>query len=42
MKNITKISYRPETDGLRAIAILSVFFYHANFELFIFDLQVDT
>ena len=34
MNNITKISYTPEIDGLRAIAILSVLFYHANFELF--------
>ena len=28
------ISYRPEIDGLRAIAVISVVFYHAELNLF--------
>ena len=29
-----KLTYRAEIDGLRAIAVLSVIFFHAGFELF--------
>ena len=29
-----KLTYRPEIDGLRAIAILPVVFFHAGFEWF--------
>ena len=33
-----KISYRPEIDGLRALAVLSVVFYHTKFYLFNYEL----
>ena len=29
-----KISYRPEIDGLRALAVGFVIFYHANLSIF--------
>ena len=31
---MSSIAYRAEVDGLRAIAVLSVIFYHADFMLF--------
>ena len=31
---ITKKNYQPEIDGLKAIGILSLIFYHANLNIF--------
>ena len=32
-----KISYRPEIDGLRALAVLAVIFYHAQISILDFE-----
>ena len=29
-----KINYRPEIDGLRALSVLAVIFYHGNFTIY--------
>ena len=33
-----KISYRPEIDGLRALAVLSIIFYHTEFRFLDYEL----
>ena len=33
--NFLGLKYRPEIDGLRAIAVITVIFFHAGFEIFI-------
>tara|TARA_B100001996_G_scaffold101893_1_gene76436 strand:+ start:1477 stop:2013 length:537 start_codon:yes stop_codon:yes gene_type:complete len=34
IKNIKRISFRSDINGLRAVAVLSVIFYHADFNFF--------
>lgn len=34
LDRMTSIKYRPEIDGLRAISVLAVIFFHADFSLF--------
>mgnify|MGYP003682490265 len=34
ISNIQRINFRQDINGLRAIAVLSVVFYHADFEQF--------
>ena len=40
MNNQFKLKYRPEIDGLRALAVLGVIFYHV--EIFLFDKKILT
>ena len=40
MNNQFKLRYRPEIDGLRALAVLGVIFYHV--EIFLFDKKILT
>ena len=34
LKGRSKANYRPEIDGLRALAVLPVIFFHAGFQYF--------
>jgi len=34
------IAYRPDIDGLRAVSVMAVIFYHAGFGFFLVDLLV--
>jgi peptidoglycan/LPS O-acetylase OafA/YrhL len=34
ISNIKRISFRQDINGLRAIAVLAVLFYHAELEIF--------